>query len=228
MVHYRGGRAAIDADVYPDLEQFWDDLSAAYAARGPRARRAGLHLPPARRHQPGLPQRPGAAGAESPRRAATPSTSTSATSGRSTPRIADRPAGMDGHHPHVPGQLPLVVGGRGRLRLRGRGAVQRARRSTGSSSSTTTPAPAASSRCASCRRASGSCSAWSRRSGARWRTRTTLKRRIDEAASTCRSSSSACRRQCGFSSTVEGNGSPATSEVAKLRLIVETAEEVWG
>jgi 5-methyltetrahydropteroyltriglutamate--homocysteine methyltransferase len=31
MVHYRGGRAAIDATVYPDLEQFWADLSAAYA-----------------------------------------------------------------------------------------------------------------------------------------------------------------------------------------------------
>src|SRR5947208_5662118 len=32
MVHYRGGRAAIDAAVYPDLDEFWDDLSAAYAA----------------------------------------------------------------------------------------------------------------------------------------------------------------------------------------------------
>ncbi len=32
MVHYRGGRAAIDPAVYPDLDQFWDDLSAAYAA----------------------------------------------------------------------------------------------------------------------------------------------------------------------------------------------------
>ena len=31
MVHYRGGRAAVDADVYPDLDTFWDDLSAAYA-----------------------------------------------------------------------------------------------------------------------------------------------------------------------------------------------------
>jgi len=31
MVHYRGGRAAIDEDVYPDLEEFWNDLSAAYA-----------------------------------------------------------------------------------------------------------------------------------------------------------------------------------------------------
>jgi 5-methyltetrahydropteroyltriglutamate--homocysteine methyltransferase len=32
MVHYRGGRAAVDPSVYPDLEGFWDDLSAAYAA----------------------------------------------------------------------------------------------------------------------------------------------------------------------------------------------------
>jgi 5-methyltetrahydropteroyltriglutamate--homocysteine methyltransferase len=32
MVHYRGGRAAIDPAVYPDLDEFWDDLSAAYAA----------------------------------------------------------------------------------------------------------------------------------------------------------------------------------------------------
>jgi 5-methyltetrahydropteroyltriglutamate--homocysteine methyltransferase len=31
MVHYRGGRAAIDPAVYPDQEQFWSDLSAAYA-----------------------------------------------------------------------------------------------------------------------------------------------------------------------------------------------------
>ncbi|HEV2783447.1 MAG TPA: 5-methyltetrahydropteroyltriglutamate--homocysteine S-methyltransferase [Actinophytocola sp.] len=31
MVHYRGGRAAIDPTVYPDEEEFWADLSAAYA-----------------------------------------------------------------------------------------------------------------------------------------------------------------------------------------------------
>lgn len=31
MVHYRGGRAAIDENVYPDLDEFWRDLSAAYA-----------------------------------------------------------------------------------------------------------------------------------------------------------------------------------------------------
>jgi 5-methyltetrahydropteroyltriglutamate--homocysteine methyltransferase len=32
MVHYRGGRAAISEDVYPDLSQFWDDLAVAYGA----------------------------------------------------------------------------------------------------------------------------------------------------------------------------------------------------
>jgi len=31
MVHYRGGRSAIDEKVYPDLEKFWDDLTGAYA-----------------------------------------------------------------------------------------------------------------------------------------------------------------------------------------------------
>jgi 5-methyltetrahydropteroyltriglutamate--homocysteine methyltransferase len=30
MVHYRGGRSAIDESVYPDLDQFWTDLVAAY------------------------------------------------------------------------------------------------------------------------------------------------------------------------------------------------------
>ena len=31
MVHYRGGRSAIDESVYPDLDQFWADLVATYA-----------------------------------------------------------------------------------------------------------------------------------------------------------------------------------------------------
>jgi 5-methyltetrahydropteroyltriglutamate--homocysteine methyltransferase len=34
--------------------------------------------------------------------------------------------------------------------------------------------------------------------------------------------------QCGFSSTVEGNKLSYDQQVAKLRLIVETAAEVWG
>src|SRR5919107_5248245 len=31
MVHYRGGAAAIDPAVYPDQDEFWSDLTSAYA-----------------------------------------------------------------------------------------------------------------------------------------------------------------------------------------------------
>ena len=31
MVHYRGGQAAIDERIYPDVEEFWSDLCGAYA-----------------------------------------------------------------------------------------------------------------------------------------------------------------------------------------------------
>ena len=30
MVHYRGGTAALDPDVYPDVDKFWADLTATY------------------------------------------------------------------------------------------------------------------------------------------------------------------------------------------------------
>jgi 5-methyltetrahydropteroyltriglutamate--homocysteine methyltransferase len=34
--------------------------------------------------------------------------------------------------------------------------------------------------------------------------------------------------QCGFSLTSEGNALTYDEQVAKLRLIVETAHEIWG
>jgi 5-methyltetrahydropteroyltriglutamate--homocysteine methyltransferase len=34
--------------------------------------------------------------------------------------------------------------------------------------------------------------------------------------------------QCGFSSTVEGNVLTQQEQAAKLRLVAETAAEVWG
>jgi methionine synthase II (cobalamin-independent) len=33
MVHYRGGNSSIDHDVYPDIEEFWTDLTGAYSAQ---------------------------------------------------------------------------------------------------------------------------------------------------------------------------------------------------
>ena len=55
-----------------------------------------------------------------------------------------------------------------------------------------------------------------------------LKRRIDEAAQFVDLDQLCLSPQCGFSSTVEGNVLTYEQEVDKLRLIVETAQEVWG
>ena len=55
-----------------------------------------------------------------------------------------------------------------------------------------------------------------------------LKRRIEEASKHVPVEQLCLSPQCGFSSTVEGNVVTYEQEVAKLRRIVETAEEVWG
>jgi 5-methyltetrahydropteroyltriglutamate--homocysteine methyltransferase len=55
-----------------------------------------------------------------------------------------------------------------------------------------------------------------------------LKRRIEEASQYAPIEQLCLSPQCGFSSTVEGNLLSYDAQVAKLRLIVETAQEVWG
>ncbi len=55
-----------------------------------------------------------------------------------------------------------------------------------------------------------------------------LKRRIDEAAKYVPLDQICLSGQCGFSSTVEGNTLTHDQQVAKLRLIVETAHDIWG
>jgi 5-methyltetrahydropteroyltriglutamate--homocysteine methyltransferase len=55
-----------------------------------------------------------------------------------------------------------------------------------------------------------------------------LKRRIEEASRHVDVDQLCLSPQCGFSSTVEGNRLTAADQAAKLRLVVETAEEVWG
>ncbi|MEA2410544.1 MAG: 5-methyltetrahydropteroyltriglutamate--homocysteine methyltransferase [Thermoleophilaceae bacterium] len=55
-----------------------------------------------------------------------------------------------------------------------------------------------------------------------------LKRRIEEATKYVPLDQLCLSPQCGFSSTVEGNQLTYDQEVAKLRLIVEVADEVWG
>jgi 5-methyltetrahydropteroyltriglutamate--homocysteine methyltransferase len=55
-----------------------------------------------------------------------------------------------------------------------------------------------------------------------------LKRRIEEASQFVPIEQLCLSPQCGFSSTVEGNVVTYDDQVAKLELIVETAAEVWG
>src|SRR3954470_21329215 len=126
MVHYRGGRASIDEDVYPDMDAFWDDLTSAYAAEvralaglgctylqfddtslaylnDPKQRQMIESMGGDGEHQHELYIR------------------------HINEALEERPDGMAVTTHMCPRQLPLVVGRRGRLRLRRRGALQRAR-----------------------------------------------------------------------------------------------------
>jgi 5-methyltetrahydropteroyltriglutamate--homocysteine methyltransferase len=55
-----------------------------------------------------------------------------------------------------------------------------------------------------------------------------IKRRIDEAAKFAPLEQLALSPQCGFASTVHGNDITTEQQAAKIRLVVEVAEEVWG
>ena len=55
-----------------------------------------------------------------------------------------------------------------------------------------------------------------------------LKRRIDEASKFAPLEQLCLSPQCGFSSTVHGNDIAVEAQRAKLRLVVDVAREVWG
>ena len=55
-----------------------------------------------------------------------------------------------------------------------------------------------------------------------------LKRRIDEAAKYIDLDQLSLSPQCGFASSTEGNRLTEEEQMAKLRLIVEVANEIWG
>ena len=56
----------------------------------------------------------------------------------------------------------------------------------------------------------------------------TILRRIEEAAKFAPLDQLALSPQCGFASTEEGNTLAEDEQWAKLRMIVEIADEVWG
>jgi 5-methyltetrahydropteroyltriglutamate--homocysteine methyltransferase len=55
-----------------------------------------------------------------------------------------------------------------------------------------------------------------------------IKRRIDEASKYISLDQLCLSPQCGFASTEEGNTLTEEQQWAKLRMIVEVAEEIWG
>ena len=59
-------------------------------------------------------------------------------------------------------------------------------------------------------------------------TKDELKRRIEEAAKFAPLEQLALSPQCGFSSGIGGNTMDVAREIEKLQLVVETAREVWG
>jgi len=227
MVHYRGGRAAIDESVYPDLEGFWSDLTAAYREEVRRLGELGctylqlddtslayLNDPEQRRYVASIGGDPDAQHVEYIRHI--------------NEALAGRPDGMsvtthmcrgnfrsswvaEGGYDHVAEALfsELDVdgyfmewddarsGGFEPLRFLPDGEKQVVLGLVTTKRGTL-------------------------------ETKDDLLRRIEEASAHAPLDQLCLSPQCGFSSTVDGNALSYDEQVAKLALVVEVADEVWG
>jgi 5-methyltetrahydropteroyltriglutamate--homocysteine methyltransferase len=226
MVHYRGGRAAIDPAVYPDEEAFWADLSAAYAAQVRAIAELGceyLQLDDTSLAYLNDPQQR----AQLAARGDDAEHQHERYIRQINAALRDRPAGLtvtthmcrgnfrsswaaEGGYDHVAEALFTGLdvdgfflefdddrsGGFAPLRFVPPGKMVVLGLVT--------------------------------TKRGELESKDTLKRRIDEAAKYVPLSQLCLSPQCGFSSTVEGNVLSYDEEVAKLSLIVETAAEVWG
>jgi 5-methyltetrahydropteroyltriglutamate--homocysteine methyltransferase len=226
MVHYRGGPAAIDHDVYPDMEEFWADLSAAYAEEVRRLAALGctyLQLDdtslaylndPAQR-------------AEIAGRGEDAEHLHLRYIRQVNDAIAGRPAGMTVTTHMCRGNFRsswAAEGGYdfvaealfGELAVDGFFLEYDDERSGGFEPLRFVPP--------------GKMVVLGLVTTKRGEleSKDALKRRIDEAAKYVPLDQLCLSPQCGFSSSVEGNELTRDEQAAKLRLIVETAAEVWG
>jgi 5-methyltetrahydropteroyltriglutamate--homocysteine methyltransferase len=226
MIHYRAGTAAVDRTVYPDIEEFWSDLSAAYAAqvRG----MAGLGCRYLQLDDTSL------AYLNDPAQRA---------------RIAER--GEDAEHAHLRyiKQINAAVAGRpDGMRITTHMCRGNYRSSWAAEGGYDFVAEALFGEldvdgffCEFDDERSGGFAPLrfvppgkqvvlglvTTKSG-RLEDPDDLKRRIDEASKYVPLDQLCLSPQCGFSSTVEGNELTIEEEIAKLRLIVQVAEDVWG
>jgi 5-methyltetrahydropteroyltriglutamate--homocysteine methyltransferase len=227
MVHYRGGRAAIDQDAYPDMEGFWHDIAAVYSEEIARLHGLGctylqlddtslayLNDPAQRAYVTSI-------GGDGDTQHLTNIKVINAA-------LANRPAGLtvcthmcrgnfrsswmaEGGYDHVAEALF------GELDVDGFFLEYDDARSGGFEPLRFVPR-------GNKRVVLGLVT--SKR--AALESKDDLKRRIDEAAKYVPREQLCLSPQCGFSSTVEGNALTIAEEAAKLRLVVETAREVWG
>ncbi|GII25244.1 5-methyltetrahydropteroyltriglutamate--homocysteine S-methyltransferase [Planosporangium mesophilum] len=226
MVHYRGGRAAIDPDVYPDLDQFWADLSAAYAEQVRSLGELGctylqfddtslayLNDP---RQRAMVTERGGDAEHQHERYIR-----------QINAALAGRPEGMTVTTHMCRGNFRSSWAAEGgydfvaealfnQLEVDGFFLEYDDARSGGFEPLRFVP-PGKMVVLGLVTTKRGTLE-----------DKDTLKRRIDEASKFVPLDQLCLSPQCGFSSTVEGNTLTYDEQVAKLRLIVETAEEVWG
>jgi 5-methyltetrahydropteroyltriglutamate--homocysteine methyltransferase len=225
MLHYRGGPAAIDPAIYPDVEEFWNDLSAAYAEEIRRLGELGctyLQLDDtslAYLNDPAQREMIAARGDDAEHQHLRYIKQINAA-------IASRPEGMavtthscrgnfqsywaaEGGYDFVAEALfsELDVDGFFLEYDDDRSGTFEALRFVPKGKMVVLGLVT------------------TKRGGLE--TKDELKRRIDEASKYVPLDQICLSPQCGFSSTVEGNSLSFDEQVAKLRLVVETAHEVW-
>jgi 5-methyltetrahydropteroyltriglutamate--homocysteine methyltransferase len=225
MIHYRGGRAAIDPAAYPDIEEFWRDLGNAYAEQIEALGKLGctylqlddvslayLNDPAQREHIASL-------GGDRERQHLTYIRLINSA-------LARKPAGMTvcTHSCRGNFRSSWVASGSydyvaeamfSELKVDGFFLEYDDARSGGFEPLRFVP--------------KGKIVVLgliSTKRGA-LENKDALKRRIDQAAKFVPLEQICLSPQCGFSSSVEGNALSIEEEIAKLRLVVETAREVW-
>ena len=226
MVHYRGGRAAIDESVYPELEPFWDDLATAYAEQLRRVAELGctyLQLDDtslAYLNDPRQRELVRQSGADPERQHEQYISTMNAA-------LADRPSSLRVTTHLCRGNYRSSWAAEGgydfvaealfsELAVDGFFLEYDDERSGGFEPLRFVPAGK-----------QVVLGLVTTKSG-RLEDKDALKRRIDEAARHVPLDQLCLSPQCGFSSTVEGNALTLEEQLAKLRLVVEVAEEVWG
>jgi 5-methyltetrahydropteroyltriglutamate--homocysteine methyltransferase len=226
LVHYRGGPAAIDKSVYPDMDGFWDDLGAAYADEIRRLADIGctyLQLDDTSLAYLNDPEQR----AEIARRGEDAEHQHETYIATINRALRDKPAGMTVTTHMCRGNFRsswVAQGGYdfvadalfNELNVDGYFMEYDDQRSGGFEPLRFVP--------------KGKVVVLGLITSKKpdLEAKDDIKRRIEQASKFVDIDQLCLSPQCGFSSTLEGNALSVDQQIAKLRLVVETAEEVWG